>query len=234
MSMPEVRLLGAKHSPYVQRAKWALKLKGVEYEYQEQDLLKKGPVLVQCNPIHKKVPVLIHNGKPIAESFIIVEYLDETWKNHPLLPRDSYQRAMTRFWAKFVEEKFTEVMQQVVIVDGENQEKEVNNAKEALEILEGELKGNKFFGGENVGFVDIVLGSIISVCLDVIEEVGCVKVFDSQKFSYLAKWNANFLEIPAIKETLPEREHVLRYFSRARRFNLAMAAKKRRVKLLDG
>ncbi|PSS19657.1 Glutathione S-transferase [Actinidia chinensis var. chinensis] len=231
--MSQVRLLGARHSPYVQRAKWALNLKGVEYEYLEQDLLKKGPVLVQCNPIYKRVPVLIHGGKFIAESFIIVEYLDETWETSPLLPRDPYQRAMARFWAKFAEEKFADVMRQVVISDGENQEKEVKNAKEALEILEGELKGNKFFGGENVGFVDIIFGSFISVCLDVMEEVGCVKVFDSQKFPSLAKWNEDFLEIPAIKETLPEREHMVRYFSRSRRFNLAMVAKKKRGKLLD-
>ncbi|XP_057502106.1 probable glutathione S-transferase [Actinidia eriantha] len=229
--MSEVTLLGAKHSPYVQRAKWALKLKGVEYEYLEQDLLKKGPVLVKCNPVHKKVPVLIHDGKSIAESFIIVEYLDETWKNHPLLPRDPYKRAMARFWAKFIEEKFADVMMQVAVVAGENQEKEVKNAKEALEILEGELKDKKFFGGENVGFVDIVLGSFFSIYLDIIEEVGCVKVLDSQKFSFLTKWNEDFVQIPAIKEALQKREHVARYFSRSRRFNLLMAAKEMRLKL---
>ncbi|XP_057503493.1 probable glutathione S-transferase [Actinidia eriantha] len=103
--MSQVRLLGAQFSSYVQRAKWALKLKGIEYLYLEQDLVKKGPVLVQCKPIYKKVPVLIHGDKPIIESFIIIEYLDKTWKNSSLLSRDPYQRAMVRFWAKFIEEK---------------------------------------------------------------------------------------------------------------------------------
>ena len=103
--MSEVRLLGARPSPFVQRVKWALNLKGIDYDYSEQDLVKKAPALIQCNPIHKKVPVLIHNGKSIAESLVIVEDLDDTWKNRPLLPHDPYQRAMTRFWAKFVEEK---------------------------------------------------------------------------------------------------------------------------------
>ena len=103
--MSTVTLLGARPSPFVQRVKWALKLKGIEYEYLEQDLVKKGPALIQCNPIHKKVPVLIHEGRPIAESLVIVEYLDDTWKNRPLLPPDPYQRANTRFWAKFIEEK---------------------------------------------------------------------------------------------------------------------------------
>ena len=113
----------------------------------------------------------------------------------------------------------------MLFVDGENQEKEVKNAKEALETLEGELKGNKFFGGESVGFVDIVLG-FISIWFEVIEEVACVKVFDSQKFPSLAKWMEDFLEVPEIKENLPEKENLLPYFHKIRQLKLAMAAKK--------
>ncbi|GFY90576.1 glutathione S-transferase TAU 1 [Actinidia rufa] len=173
-NVQEVKLLGQWPSPFVQRIKWALNLKGVEYEYLEQDIINKGTLLIQHNPVHKKVPVLIDNDRPIAESLIILEYLDETWKNCPLLPQDPYQRAMARFWAKFIEDKFTEPIRQVLFVDGENQEKEVKNVKDALETLEGELKGKKFFGGESVGFVDIALG-FISIWLEIIEEVACVK-----------------------------------------------------------
>lgn len=56
--------------------------------------------------VHKKVPVLVHNGKPIAESVVIVEYIDEAWSDlYTLLPSNPYEKANTRFWAKFVEEK---------------------------------------------------------------------------------------------------------------------------------
>ncbi|XP_057502118.1 probable glutathione S-transferase [Actinidia eriantha] len=221
----EVRLLGSLTSPFVQRIKWALNLKSIEYEYLEQDVFNKGTLLLKSNPVHKKVPVLIHNDRPIVESLVILEYLDETWKNHPLLPQDPYQRAMARFWAKFVEDKFIEAMRQVLFLDGENQEKEVKNAKDALETLEGELKGNKFFGGESVGFVDIALG-FITIWFEVIEEVACVKVFDSQKFPSLAKWMEDFLEVPEIKENLPEKESLVPYFHKIRQLKLAMAAKK--------
>ncbi|KAI9116567.1 hypothetical protein K1719_012734 [Acacia pycnantha] len=55
---------------------------------------------------HKKIPVLIHKGKPICESLIILQYIDQVW-NHtaPLLPSDPYIRGQALFWADFVKKK---------------------------------------------------------------------------------------------------------------------------------
>ena len=57
---------------------------------------------------HKKIPVLIYNGKPICESSIIVQYIDEVWKDMvPLLPSDLYRRAKAKFWVNSIDKKVT-------------------------------------------------------------------------------------------------------------------------------
>uniref|UniRef100_F6H0Z9 Glutathione S-transferase n=1 Tax=Vitis vinifera TaxID=29760 RepID=F6H0Z9_VITVI len=57
-----VQLLGYWASPFALRIKWALKLKEIHYEYVEDHLLDKSPMLLQYNPVHKKIPVLVHKA----------------------------------------------------------------------------------------------------------------------------------------------------------------------------
>lgn len=105
----ELKLFGMWSSPYVHRVQLALKLKGLHYEYVEEDLANKSPSLLRLNPVYKKVPVLLHGDRPIVESVVIVEYIDETWRDrYPLMPTDPRERAAVRFWCHFAADKVKE------------------------------------------------------------------------------------------------------------------------------
>ncbi|XP_062167720.1 probable glutathione S-transferase [Alnus glutinosa] len=171
----EVLLFGAWGSPFTHRVEMALKLKGVEYKYMEEDITNKSPALLKYNPIHKKIPVLVHNGKPIAESQVILEYMDETWQGYPLLPKDPYQRAVARFWAKFIDDKcLLPVFKAFYPGEEEEREKAAEETSELLKFLEEEQKKKRFFGGESIGMVDIV-ASFIAFWLRVLEEASGVE-----------------------------------------------------------
>lgn len=102
----EIILLGCGFSPFGMRVRVTLAEKGIQYKYREENLDHKSPLLLASNPVHQKIPVLIHNGKPISESLIIVQYIDETWRGtSPLMPKDPYSRASAMFWAEFIDKK---------------------------------------------------------------------------------------------------------------------------------
>lgn len=104
MAKDGVVLLSFWASPFGQRVQIALEEKGVEYEYKEQDILNnKSALLLESNPVYKKVPLLIHEGKPICDSLLIVEYIDEFWLDKArLLPAQPFACAQARFWADFI------------------------------------------------------------------------------------------------------------------------------------
>ncbi|KAI5332777.1 hypothetical protein L3X38_022906 [Prunus dulcis] len=130
------------------RVRVSLDEKGVKYEYREEDLLNKSPPLLQLNPVHKKIPVLIPNGKPVCESTNIVQYIDEAWKDKaPLLPSDPYQRAQARFWVDYIDKNLYEAGKNIWATKGE-QEAAKKKLIEILKLLEGQLGYNTYFGGE--------------------------------------------------------------------------------------
>ncbi|CAN4080491.1 unnamed protein product [Withania somnifera] len=208
--MEEVKVHGIFAGPFNKRVELALKLKGVEYEYIEEDRSNKSAQLVKYNPVYKQVPVLVHNGKPICESLIILEYIDEPWQaTAPLLPKHPYHRSMARFSAKLIDEKLMGAMYKVCYGKGEEErEKGRDEAFEVLKYLDNELQDNKFFGGDNIGFVDIVV-SYIALWFAAIQEAIGMELLTKQKFPRLSKWIDDFLSCRIVMENLPTRESLV-------------------------
>lgn len=107
VSTSGVTLLGAFFSPYVHRVQIAFNLKSVEIDYVEESLSSKSNLLLESNPIHKKVPVLFHYDKILCQSLIILQYIDQVWTDngYSILPSHPSDRAVARFWAAYVDDK---------------------------------------------------------------------------------------------------------------------------------
>ncbi|KAF6152026.1 hypothetical protein GIB67_010600 [Kingdonia uniflora] len=209
MAKEEVKLFGTWSSPFSLRVTWALKLKGVEYEFIEEDLSNKSSLLLQYNSVHKKIPVLVHNGKPISESSVILEYIDETWKGHNIFPVDDpHERASARFWAKFVDDKLLPSLWNVFVTQGKEQEEASLVALENLRNIEKELEGKKYFGGEMIGFVDIILGCIANMA-DILDEITGLKTVEKDKLPLLSAWIENFSSAPIIKDSWPSGDRLV-------------------------
>ncbi|XP_076890037.1 putative glutathione S-transferase [Bidens hawaiensis] len=182
----------------------------------EEDLENKSASLLNYNPVHKKVPVLVHNGNPILESLVIVEYIDDVWKQVPILPDDPYQKAAARFLAKFIDDQCIPALYKVF--DRNGGEQVIAEACEKLQILEDELRlnGKKFFGGDNINNVDIA-AAFVAYWLKLLEEATEIKFVTGSKFPKITEWAEGFVNCQTVKEVLPPREIMLAYYKK--RFN---------------
>lgn len=80
------------------RVRIALALKKLPYDYKPVHLLKSEQLLPAFNTLtpHALVPLLKDGDAVFTQSLAIVEYLDETHPEPPLLPRDAAGRARVR------------------------------------------------------------------------------------------------------------------------------------------
>lgn len=83
-----------------QRVRIALALKEIEYQYiSVRDI--GWDVYQQINP-QRLLPALDINGQVIPQATAVLEYLEETYPNRPLLPADPVLRARVRGFAQHI------------------------------------------------------------------------------------------------------------------------------------
>ncbi len=195
------------------RVRIALELKSVNYTYIPVHLLNDGGA--QNSADYRKlnpaggVPTLVHDGKTIAQSFAIIEYLDTIFPHNPLFSGDKLTQAKIRQVCetinadihpltnlkvmKYLEEKFH-------LTAPQKQEwinKWVGEGLAALENILLPVSGNYCFGDQ-----------ITAADLFLVPQLFSAKRFnvDFSQLKTLSRINDNCLALPSFINAHPHRQ----------------------------
>jgi glutathione S-transferase len=206
--------------PYVQRADIALREKGVPFEKKLIDLNSKPEWFKEISPLGK-VPVLLDGDRPIFESAVILEYLEETQPN-PLHPADTLRRAQHRAWVEFG----SSILADIWVVETSPDRAAVEQKIEAMHAkfarLEDEIEG-PWFDGEKFTLVDTVFAPVFRY-FDLID-----RLIDHGIFKNTPKvnaWRKALAARPSVKAAVsPNYPLLLEKFVRAQNGYLASLMK---------
>lgn len=191
-------------SPFVQKVKIGLREKGVDFEARDCfDPVDKAD-FEQGNP-RREVPLLIDGDTRISDSTIILDYADERWPDHPLLPKNPADRAEVRLIEEMADTRLealnyciAEVMSIPVGAD-EAVEQVVANSKAEIAHLHDELSvrlgEGPFFGGTEPNRADISLIPIINASR---------AMKNGPTSGALADWLDRMVSRPSVSDTISE------------------------------
>ncbi|XP_055335831.1 glutathione S-transferase omega-1-like [Paramacrobiotus metropolitanus] len=152
----QLRLFSMRFCPYAERARLTLNIKKIPYEIVNINLTEKPEwYMAHHNPLGK-VPTLHEPGKPkpVFESLIVAEYVDEHFPNEPkLLPKDEYEKARQKVAIEVITQKF---INNLNAVGAKGDKEKVEELKKGLKEVEESLTG-QYFAGDKMGFVDVMI-----------------------------------------------------------------------------
>jgi glutathione S-transferase len=180
-----ITLYNAQRCPYAARARIVLAEKAIEFEVVEIDLSDRPDWLYEKNP-KGRVPVIEEDGWVLAESAVIMEYLEERYPEPPLLPLDPADRAAVRlliFRADDLTGPYYDLRR------GEDGAEEEFDA--VLARFDAALAERPYLGGAEYGLADI---AFVPWFLRARDTLGV----DLDRFAAVADWLARLEERPAI------------------------------------
>ncbi|HTY70409.1 MAG TPA: glutathione S-transferase family protein [Alphaproteobacteria bacterium] len=100
-----LELYHSVNSVCAQKVRIALAEKGLEWTEHVVDLFggQFDPAYLKLNP-NAVVPTLVHDGKVVIESSVILYYVDEAFPKPALMPADPLLRARVRMYNKLIDE----------------------------------------------------------------------------------------------------------------------------------
>jgi glutathione S-transferase len=154
-------------SPYAQKVKIALREKGVAFETRLPEGIGTGAAAggFARASLRGEVPALVHGETEIFDSTIILEYIEETWPQPPMLPEAPAERARVRMIEDVMDTQFEAItwglgelsfFRRAQGALKETMEAEARRQAEAFfALLETWLGGQDWLNGPRFGWGDL-------------------------------------------------------------------------------
>jgi glutathione S-transferase len=210
---------GTKVSPYVRKVMVAMEAKGISYTLKEilpskllKQLNQEVPLeFAQASPLGK-IPAYQEGNFTLADSSVIIEYLEKAHPEHPLLPKQPKEFAKALWLEKYADTFMSDIIHNKIFVESvvkpnvlkvESDQKKIHEAIEnelplIFNYLEKTLLNNhtKFLVGNTMTIADIaVVVHFVSLKMSEVE-------VNKQKWPRLAEYVERVLDQPAFKKAL--------------------------------
>ena len=196
-------------SPFSRKVRLSLAEKKIEVELVEERYWEQDPDFLRRNPAGQ-IPVLRMDGKTMADSTAICEYLEEVHPDPPLLPRDAAKRYEARRLVGFFDDRFYHDVTKKLIgervfrkvmgtgyPDSENVKSGSRAIKHHLDYVASLLEERRWLAGNEMTLADFAAAAQIS-CLDYVSDV------DWNRWEGIKDWYAKIKSRPAFRSLLAD------------------------------
>lgn len=203
------RLFHVPLSPFCRKVRLCMAEKRLEVELVEERYWEQDPDFLRRNPA-AKVPILKMDGKMMADSNAICEYLDEKYPEPALLPRDADGRYEVRRLVAWFDDKFHHEVTSKLLYervnkklmgtgypDSTNVKAGAKAVKYHLDYMAWLLDHRRWLAGDVMTMADFAAAAHLSA-LDYISDV------DWNRSAVVKDWYATIKSRPAFRAILAD------------------------------
>jgi glutathione S-transferase len=198
--MSSLNLLTVAFSPYGQRVETLLLEKNVSYNKEQIDLGNKPNWFIDISPLGK-IPVLLVDDKPLFESLAILEYIEATYTENILHPKNQFVLAWHRGWMEFSNTLLSLTFGLVFADNSQIISQKQEELKNKLVLFAKQLKQQPYFNGDFFSILDITMASAMQPLLFLSENFN-LNLFEN--LDNLLQYANNVVSRPNFIKSLPE------------------------------
>src|SRR5690606_13153763 len=152
-----------------------------------------------------KTPVLVVDGRPVFESAVILEYLEEVGPN-PMHPIDPLRRAEHRGWIEFASATLSDIAGFYAAPDAAALEARRQSLERRMGRIEDRLAEGPWFDGDGFSLVDAAFAPVFR-CFDAFDRIGDPGLPGARP--RVAAWRRHLAARPSVRQAVgadyPER-----------------------------